>query len=79
MKKYINYGQKEKALADKYFLLFGTKKLRNGKVDKVFCQVCEHSNDVQCMYDIMAAQGEKMGTKYPCGKAFVKYQEQNKK
>lgn len=78
MAKSINYGQKEKSLAGKYFLFFGTKRLRNGKNDKVFCKACEYDNGEICYYDQIAKDG-KIDTKYPCGKAFVKYQEQNKK
>ena len=73
MKK--NYAQYEKSISNKLFFLFGTRKIRNGKADKVFCQNCYHSNDIQCLYDIMAAQGEKMDTKYPCGKAYIIYKE----
>ena len=76
--KRVNYGDKEKTLERCFFLLYGTKRLRDGKINKVFCASCEYSNDEICYYDQIAKDG-KIDTKYPCGKALVKYQSKSKK
>lgn len=68
-----DYGRIEKSLEKKYYFLHG-EKLR-AKSDKVFCKVCDHDNGIQCLYDILLAQGVKVDTKYPCGKAKAKYDE----
>ena len=75
--KRADYGQKEKMLAKKYEFLHG-QKLRS-RSDKIFCKVCDYDNGVQCLYDILVANGEKPSTKYPCGKAYCLMTEKKKR
>lgn len=76
-KKATNYGNIEKLLAKKYEFLHG-QKLRS-RSDMVFCKGCYFDNGIQCMYDILVAHGEKVKTKYPCGKAKADYDAKVKK
>ena len=66
-----DWGKIEKSLENKVMAVFG-RKLRDGKNDKVFCDVCDYDNGKSCFYEQLAVLGE-VETKYPCGKAKAKY------
>lgn len=75
-----NFGCAEKSLENKMEALFGTRVLRkNGELRFVFCKCCEVSNDEICFYEQMRRYKDvSANTKYPCGKAYLKYKEQLK-
>lgn len=74
MPKYVNYKKKEESLQKKYNV-FHPGRLR-GKHDKIFCSVCEYSNDEVCFYDTLSGV-DKTVRKYPCARAWHKYNSQN--
>ena len=78
MNKNTNYKQIETSLQKKInevLALYGKRrKLRDGKCDKAFCEICEFDNGRQCLYDILkAAEGGNVRYKYPCGKAYAEW------